>query len=289
MPFYLLPVSPGQRKLWTPTKPRGITNSNSDHVSYLAKGGREPIDLDGTACYSMMMREFKRYEIHCRPKQKPKAISLDDAFSFFSIMTDYGVIPENVKLWEEKDGVHCQIPKGAGSNHNIYATLTCYRWVDAHPPLVWEFLRIWEQDTERHPLQILPYLIQRHVKNCNHSFITVGGWRMKYQNYESALNPTLGLAAKIYFDPKDKRGQASQRNNGHTNEEVGKISKSISPKKRVRNPNTWGPDYVDTPKYQLKDPADGLHPDLHPLYKIPNITTAQVDEILSRLFTEESK
>lgn len=288
MPFYLLPVSASEREPWVPAKPKGLTNSNSDYVSFSAEGPKK-LDCPHQNCYAQMRGHYREYEIHCRPKQKPKAINLEDAYTFFNIMTQHNVVPEKVQLWEESDGIHCRIPRDAGPNSTIYAALTCYRWLDAHPPLVWQFLRILEQDVPRHPLQILPFLIDKHVGNCNHSFITTGGWAVKTKNYEAAINPTLGLAAKIFFDPGDERGKTRfSKDDVYVNDTVGEISRRISPKMKVPNPNEWGPRHIETPKFQLQRPEDGLHPALYELYQIPNITTEQIDEILSRLFTEES-
>lgn len=286
---YILPVSKKQRKSWGHKPPADCQNTGSDRVAYHAKpkGGADHNYAD-TACYSSMRPNYDQFEITCHPQRVSGALSLKDAVEFFEIMASHGLVPEGVSLWEKDGGLHCQIPEGCGNPHNIYVALTCYRWVDSHAPLVWEFLRIMSEDVPRHPLQILPYLVSKNVGNCNHSFITTSGWQVQLEGHESGLNPVLGLAAKIYFDPEDKRGQKSYENpSAWINNAVAHISRGIAPEIKVPSTKNYGASTVLSPKYVLEKPVDGLHPDLYKLYATPNITPEQVLEILEGLFTKE--
>lgn len=286
MTVRFLPVKAADRQEWVPQVPAGVENRAQDWVSYKAVGDTV-IDHASTNCYSRLGRNYQEYEIHCRPTSKTQ-ITLEDTFSFFNTMTEHLIIPEKVSLWEEENGIHCRIPKGAGTNPLLYAALTCYRWLDSNPPLVWQFVRIMERPEKRHPLQILPFLISTHVSNCNHSFISTGGWKVVAPGAESANNPLLGLAAKIFFDPQDPRGDHRLP---IVNSTIGLIASQLTrtTRTKLKNPGPWGPRNLAVPVYQLREPGDGLHPALYELYTIPNITKEQIEEILSRLFTEEEE
>ena len=292
-PFYVLPVSGKESKSWLPKKPKEIHNGQSDYVSFKASG-KADIDYRRAACYAALGGSYSEYNIHCRPRNKSEnqyknRIELEDAFNFFNILTNYEILPEGIQLWEEKDGVHCYIPKGLTFNSLTYVALTCYRWVDSHPPLVWQFLRIMEQEIKRHPLQILPVLIDLYIGNSNHSFIITPGYGAK-EGLETATNPLLGLAAKIYFDQKDKRGMKEFKSRYHSvNIAIAKICREISPAVIISRRERWGSYSEKVPKYQLKKAVHGLHPELTKLYQIPNITKQQIQEILADLFTEQSQ
>lgn len=220
------------------------------------------------------------------PKQMKGVVSLEEANAFFQVFREMGCIPEGVELWEEKGGIFCKIPKAAGNPHDIYVALTCYRWVDAHPPLVWEFLYHMGQTVKRHPFQVLPYVISKNVRNLNHSIINTYHWHGILQR---ADNPTLGLAAKIYFDHSDKRGETKYTNpKEYVNSTIGEIVKEVCPMVSAPGKGAWS-DTVEKPKYIFEKHEDGLHPDLYEMYTIPNITLKQVDEFLGQHFTKEKK
>ncbi len=286
---YVLPVSAEQRESWGHSLPEGYQNAGDDYVTYHAKPGegKEP-NSPHRACYARLRPNYENFEIVCYPCKKPGVISFEDAIQFLDTMISYGIVPEGVLLWEEDNGIRWRIPKGCGNPHNIYAALTCYRWIDAHPPLVWEFLRIMSENVLRHPLQILPYLISKNISNHNHSFITTAGWVVELTAFEIPTNPVLGLAAKIYFDQEDKRGQKNYGDpNTYVNTTVGEISKELAPSIETPSNKNYGPKTISTLKYALEQPVDGLHPDLYELYTVPNITPTQVEKILEGLFTKE--
>jgi hypothetical protein len=220
------------------------------------------------------------------PKQRPGVVTFEEAQAFFHIFRELGCIPDSVELREEKEGIFCDIPKAAGNPHDIYVALTCYRWIDAHPPLVWEFLYHMGQPEKRHPFQVLVYLIDKNVSNCNHSIINTTHWHGVLQK---ANNPTLGLAAKIYFDHEDKRGGKEYKDpKKYVNETIGELVKGITPTVDVAGAGAWS-DTVSKPKYVFEKHEDGLHPGLYDMYTIPNITLTQVDEFLAQHFTKEMK
>lgn len=289
MTTFLLPVSDEQRREWVIQVPEALKNSRNDYVSFQASGPRE-IDEANKNCYAVLRPDYKKYEILCRPKRTENTLGAEDAGEFFRIMTELGVIPGAAELRLHDDGLYCWIPKGCAPNAQVYTTLTCYRWVDAHPGLIWLFLRLLEQDERRHPFQVLPFAINQYISNCNHSFLTVGGWVAKTKTFETAANPTLGLAARIFFDPQDERGQKDLAHDKvYVNNTIGALCRRLTPKIQQPSGSSWGPSQQDAPKYLLHRPEDSLCPELGELYRIPNITTEQIDEILGRLFTEKSK
>lgn len=306
MQFHL-PITDELRKAWTIEAPAEIQNSGSDYVAYhlpnpkdleenhpygrKATPGATP-NFPNEACYAALRPCYGKVEVVCHPLQKPKAISFSDAFAFFNLLTEDGVIPEGVVLWEEEKGIFCQIPKGVGDPPTIYATLCCYRWLDSKPRLVWEFVRLMAQE-RRHSLQVLTYLTAKHKATSGHSFFA-----LNYNNPQgqylmsSPYNPCLGLGAKLYFDTADPRGRESYENrSSYVNSAINSVTGAITPAGRTRQETSWGAQIegVKVPRFLCERSEDGLHPDLYELYTIPQITQEQIESILGRLFTKEKK
>jgi len=215
-------------------------------------------------------------------------ITLDEAWDFFISFTEVGVFAEGIQLWEEKDGVHCHMPAGIGNPHNVYAALVAYRLIDSCPPLVWEYLQIMSQEGKRHPLQVFPYLVAKYKIAGGHCFINVNTYGSGAVG--SATNPVMGLAAKIYFDLADKRGRKSyEEDSTYVNSAIGEVAKLITPTLKIKSGSEAWASNVDTPKFLLENPEDGLHPDLYEMYTIPNISAKQIEEFLSERFTKEKK
>jgi hypothetical protein len=287
---YLFPVTAKLRKLWKAKPPAGYVNSNSDYVKYHAipVEGKKPLSNPShktTACYSSCRPGYDKFDITCMPLQKGGVVDLVEAYEFMNFFTRYGIIPEGINIWGEKDGVHCHIPAAIGNPHNVYVALTCYRWIDSHPPLVWDFLNIMSQDGDKHPLQILPYIVGKHIGNSNHTFLPTS-----YDGMSSSLNPLVGLASKIYFDVEDKRGAAQYKNPmSYVNTSIGEVVKTITPNVKAKSgPGAWAGD-ITGPRFLLEKPEDACHPDLFEMYTIPNITEVQIEEFLSAHFTQEKK
>lgn len=282
-----LQVSDEERRSWIPDVPKGVTNFGNDHVSYLAKReGDEDIDTPSAVCYARLRPQYNRYDILCRPKNEKGVISLEDAVIFFQILKEIDCIPQEVEIFEKEGGIYCHIPAGLPDNKRIYAALTAYRWIDSHPPLVWQFLRIYAMEPRRHPFQILPYLISRYVSNCNHSFISTS----QYEGcIGQAKNPLLGVGALIYFDRSDPRGEKSWKNDSsHVNAEVARLTNALTHSETRKTRNEWGSNTIQTPIYQLGCEGDILHPAFAPLFTTPHITKEQASEILEGLFTKET-
>lgn len=247
----------------------------------------------GQACYSGLRPYYQKYDITCVPNMRAKdpVIELAQAIDFFQIMSKYGIVPEKgVTILEETvalrgKGIVCHIEPGGPSNQKIYAALTCYRWIDAHPSLVWEFLKIYRCGLELSPFQILPYLIAKYVSNTNHSFISSSKRDCLYDGGIAAnhTNPVLGVAAKVFFDEADKRGISSQKPDDHINTTISGICSSLTESQLVEVTRIGTSTQL---VYAVSQPEDTLHPKFKPLYEIPNITKEQVSEILSKLFTE---
>lgn len=290
---YLFPVSNTFRSLWKKKPPAGYEKADIDHVRFHAslepmKGSIKNPSNPSQICYACIRPGYDKYDITCMPLQKKGVVDLIEAYEFFNSLTEVGIIPEGIQLWGEEDGVHCHIPKGIGNPHNIYAALVAYRWVDSCPALVWEYLRIMEQEGKRHPLQVLPYLHEKYKISGGHSFMNVDTYGSGVIG--QANNPTLGLAAKIYFDTEDKRGRSSYNDpSSFVNNAIAAIAKEITTTVKINSGSEKWACVVDTPKFIFEKSEDGLHPDLYEMYTIPNITTKQVEEILSQLFTKEKK
>jgi hypothetical protein len=106
----------------------------------------------------------------------------------------------------------------------------------------------------------------------------------------SATNPVMGLAAKIYFDLQDKRGQSDyEQHSTYVNTAIGTVAKEITPTLKIKSGKEAWAANVDTPRFILEKPEDGLHPDLYEMYTIPNITNKQIETFLSERFTKEKK
>lgn len=303
---YLLPVDAEKRKTREWKNTTDAKDLSRDDVAFHAgKPGTVKLDLSGEVvipdpvsnpaarCYAWIRPEYGAFDIICVPQAgRGKYITLEQATRFFVYFEELDVIPEEVHLWEdEKRGICLRSPASDANPHLIYVALTLYRWVDRHPRLVLEFLHWMNQCALLHPMQVLPYLIAKYINNCNHSFITTGGWTMGMKNYENGHNPVLGLAAKIYFDRTDPRGQAEFLKPAvNINITIGTIAKELSPKLETLHDPKWGkPRQVDAPLYVLEEPVDGLHPALYELYTIPNITVPQIQDFLSKHFTQERK
>lgn len=286
MTKHLLHVSEEDRESWVPQVPKEICKAERDTVSFTTTEPNPSVDGVNAACYASLNPNYDKWDITCIPRHSKGVISSEDAFTFFNVFTDAGVIPEGVQLWEEDGGTRCRIPAGCGNPHNVYATLTCYRWLDSRPPLVWEFLRIMEKGNHLHPLQILPYLASKHSPGSGHSFINaqIGGGAVT-----DALNPVLGLAVKIYFDKGDERGRKEYETPGnYVNSTITNIAKELCAG-FTTSPAAGGWRNPSTLKYALEKPEDALHPGLTDMYTIPNITPKQVKEFLKDLFTKEKK
>lgn len=246
----------------------------------------------GAACYAAMRPNYSKYTITCVPYRRSKnpIITLEEATHFFQILTRYGIIPEKgVELREESDpawgkGITCHIQAGHTSDQQIYATLASYRWIDAHPSLVWEFLKIYAAGLGLSAFQILPYLIAKYVRNCNHSFINSCDSTSFYDGGLAAYNrnPLVGVATKIFFDAADKRGISFTKEETYVNSTIAGIAKELLEQEDAKSPR--GASYKLV--YEVSVPEDTLHPKFKPLYEIPNITKQQASEILSKLFTE---
>lgn len=306
-------VSPKERALYTFKVPEGYLRAGAgDYVSYHAVGTDEESksairycsrkDESGKVlfpshvnrpCYSDIRQYYQKYDITCVPniRAKDSAIDLAQAVDFFQIMSRNGIIPEKgITLREETHeswgkGVVCHIEPEGPSAQKIYAALTCYRWIDAHPSMVWEFLKTYRCGLNLSPFQILPYLIAKYVSNTNHSFISSSKRDCLYDGGIAAnhLNPVLGVAAKAFFDEADKRGISSQKPDDHINTAISSICSSLTESQQVEAPRAGK---ITQLVYAVSLPEDTLHPKFKPLYEIPNITKQQVSEILSKLFTE---
>lgn len=290
---YLLPVSKKFRDLWKEEPPPEFAKASSDYVRFHAETPEGPPPAQNPShpkqiCYAVLRPGYDKYNLTCMPLQKKNVVDLVDAYEFMNSFTEAGLLPEGIQLWGEKDGVHCYIPAGIGNPHNIYAAVVAYRWIDSCPALVWEYLRIMNQEGDRHPLQVLPYLHEKYKIQGGHSFMNVATYGSGVIG--QANNPTLGVAAKIYFDTEDPRGSTEYKNpSSYVNTAIGEIAKQITPTVKIKSGAEKWASTVNTPQFVLEKSEDSLHPDLYPLYTIPKITTEQVSEILSPLFTKEKK
>jgi hypothetical protein len=303
---YVLPVDEKERKTRDWKNIAGAEDPSRDDIAFHSGNpGTVKLDASGTVvipdpvsnpnarCYATMRPNYGAFDIICVPQAgRGKYITLEQATHFFAHFAELDMLPEGVSLWEdEKQGVCLRSPHSDANPHLIYVALTCYRWVDRHPRLVLEFLHWMDQDVPLHPMQVLTYLIGKYISNCNHSFITTGGWTMQMKGYESKHNPVLGLAAKIYFDQTDPRCHAAfLKPSTNINVTIGKIAKELSPKLETTHSPVWGkPRTVDAPLYVLEESVDGLHPTLYELYTVPNITVPQIQDFLGKHFTQEQK
>lgn len=290
---YLFPLTEESRRLWQTKSPENYAKANSDYVKYHAipvKGACPTTNPShkNSPCYASCRSAFDKFDMTCMPLQRKGVVDLIEAYEFFSSLTEIGIIPEGIQLWEDKEGVVCNIPSGIGNPHNIYATLVAYRLIDSCPSFVWDFNFIMAQPGKRHPLQVFPYLVDKHSITGGHCFINVNTYGSGALG--QAWNPTLGLGAKIYFDLQDKRGKEDYKDHkSQVNSAILKVVREITPTFKVKSgKEAWSSD-VDTPRYILEKPEDGLHPDLYELYTIPNITEKQIEEFLSERFTKEKK
>lgn len=294
--IFFLPVTEEQRSSWTQKPPDRLKEDATDLVSFQATGRLgnakdKNLDKPSAVCYADLRPLYNHYDIICRPKWTDAPLGLEDAHRFLGHMTDVGVVPEGVEVWE-KEGIYCRIPADLAPSPLIYATLTCHRWIDSHPRLVWEFLRILERDSQLHPFQVLTYVVHKYVLNMNHSFLGMGSFGATGDvALEAGTNPLLGVSAKIFFDAKDSRGNKVREatKEVRVNDTIGDIAIKLSPKVTVKNPSQWGPDKICAPKYQLEKPVDNLHPALTELYRLEQPNTSQVESVMAPLFTIESQ
>jgi len=301
-----LPVSEEQRKPWkTPEVPRGLRAACSDSVSYEAQRENDdtPQSYVRSPCYSRLSKKYNKYSILCRPLQRPGAVSLEDAYTFFNAFTQHDVIPEGIQLWEEEPkGIFCQIPRGVGENYQLYVALSLYRWVDVIPALVWQFARLWEQEVDRHPFQILSYVLAKNDSRVApvHTFLFCRPKRgpgypfMLNTEPHKVTNPLVGLGAKIFFDQQDERGEKGRRDfeggSGSIAYSIMSLVEGITSMVTKPNPykkQPWLPDRKASPRFLLREEEDVLHPALKRLYEVPGITKDQVREICEDLFTEK--
>jgi hypothetical protein len=269
-----------------------------DRVSFHAeKKGAGPTRTDPThpdaACYSDCRPDFHSYTIHCFPRHGKTRVSLEDALTLFNTLTGTGIVPEGIEIWEKTEkegrgekGIHCRIGASSNNPHNVYVALVCYRWIDSHPALTWEFARLVEANPERHPFQILVYVTQKYLYNYNHSFISLGGY-----GGCSPLNPLVPLATKIYFDPGDERGKKDYETaNTHVctgiNRIVTAMTQTTPSVKDVSKSWSTG---TARPKYFLEKPIDVLHPRVSELCFMKEATPEKINEFLSTHFTEEEQ
>lgn len=307
-------VSENERRLYTFEVPEKYHREyNGDYVSYHATSKKEKEgnkasswakkDKDGKilypafpgqACYSLLRPDYFNYHITCVPWQRRQdpVIKLGEAQDFFRIMAGFGIIPEKgIELREEEHpewgtGIVCHIEAGHRNNQQIYTALTCYRWIDAHPPLVWHFLKIYQSDLGLTPFQILPYLVATYVANVNHSFV-YSYTTSEASTYEggpcaSCRNPLLGVALKVFFDETDKRGI----NYCAPDQFIYRAVQSICRELTEVIVTTGSYAGKTLPVYEVGEPEDSLHPKFKPLYEIPNISREQATEILKQLFTK---
>lgn len=301
-----LPVSEEQRKSWkTPEVPGDLSPWGSDYVSYEAQREDDaaPRNYVRTPCYSGLSKKYNQYDILCRPLQRPGAVSLEDTYTFFNAFTQYDVIPEGIQLWEEElKGVFCQIPRGVGENYQLYAALSLYRWVDTVPPLVWQFARLWEQEVDRHPFQVLSYVIAKNFPSIApaHTFLfcypkrKISAPPPATSALHKVTNPLVGVGAKIFFDQQDGRGtkgqQEFEKGHGNISHSIMRLVEDITVTVTKPNPykkQSWHPDRTTQPRFALREEEDVLHPALKKLYDIPRMTKGQIREICKDLFTEK--
>ncbi len=292
---YLFSASTEFRKLWKIKPPENYKKADCDYVKYHAVPieGTKPTERPShknAACYAGCRRKpgFDNFDITCMPLQKKGVVDLVEAYEFFNSFTEVGVFAEGIQLWEEKDGVHCHMPAGIGNPHSVYAALVAYRWIDSCPPLIWEYLNIMSKEGKRHPLQVLPYLIAKYHITGGHCFISVNSYGSGVTG--QAANPLLGVAAKIYFDTKDTRGQENYENLGtYVNTAIGEVARLITPTVKIKSGTASWATTVAAPKFLLEKPEDGLHSDLYEMYTTPKITSKQIEEFLSERFTKEKE
>jgi len=296
-------VTPEDRELYSFKVPKKYVRDNrlNDCVSYRTGStskGAKPTVWAGATCYSSLRPNLSSHHITCIPyaRAKDSIIDLGEAIDFFQIMAKHGILPEKgIELREEENetwgkGVVCEIPAGQPKSQQVYATLTCYRWLDAHPMLVWEFLKIYRCGLDLSAFQILPYLIAKYVYNCNHSFINSKSAASLYEGGTPSYNKNsvAGVAARVFFDKADKRGisfhniRSLDDGSAPVNTAISQIATEITPVEPNPDPKNRAEQLV----YEVSEPEDTLHPKFKPLYEIPNITKEQVIEILEQLFTE---
>ena len=242
------------------------------------------------ACYSSLRPNYTGYNITCYPRHQ-SPVSLEEASEFFQIMLAAHIIPAEARLFwvssKAYTGVHCQIPASLPGPELVYAALTCYRWINARPALVWEVLALHKLGLGISVFQILPYVINKYISNYNHSFIIsrplnegtyvgIGG---------CSLNPMVGVAAHRYFNPRLKR----PRIKGYVNDTIRELAESITPvgeKPPAPAANPWVTTY-DKMKFQLERPEDGLHPRFLALYEDPEPSKNRAEKILNQLCHKE--
>jgi hypothetical protein len=210
------------------------------------------------------------------------------ASEFFQIMLDHHIIYPRAELYWDKfgkiEGVHCRLRPGAPSHQLAYTTLTCYRWINTSPGLVWETLALNRMNLGISIYPILVHVVAKHIANQNHSFLTSAPSNNAYYSSAAAVNPLLGVAAKRYFDPKLARPEPKHTGSIHyVNQVIQDLARKLTPEETVGpDPNRWSP-AVSRSKYQLDNPLDGLHPRYLPLYEEAELTQARAEELLAEI------
>lgn len=273
------------RKRWCKKIPPGL-EGKYDSVKYAATplpgqtGDRiRAREMAGAACYSGLWPDYSRYDITCSPQHSSHA---DEKLflRFFEVMVEAGIVPPQAEFYVKKGTPHLHIADQSLSTQEIYPALCCYRWTDSNPPLVYNFLKLY--DDQRHPwsaFQILPYVIARFIENCNHSFITTTPWGRSQGAWR---NPLLGVAARIFFDPQDERKGSI----AHINESVGEICNSLSESVAQPSGDRWSPTRT-TASFLVETKEDLLSPRLIPLYEMKKPGKKKLQTALKKIFEEQ--
>lgn len=289
----VLPVTKQEEKdLTPPAPPEKYQHHVNDYVNFRAEtkdkeaaariGNREHL-FKNTACYAALRPNFDKYSITCLPLAKG-ATTLEEAGEFFEIMQAYQIIPPGIELSTEgSGGVVAKIPAGIGNPHLIYAALTCYRWVDCHPPLVWQYLYLHRHGIGGAPWRLLPYLIYTHISNQNHSFIQAYDKSYTYCGVGARVhNPLIALGARAYFTQATaKLKQKFNTPGNYVNSDITDYTTTLTP--------TGNGALASTLRFGVRGPAHLLHPIWDKLLEANPTTQKAAEQFLSQICTEETK
>ncbi len=278
------------RAHWEYDLPKNFSDG-SDYVTFEAKPlkgickTKKTISSEGAACYSGIRPNYNQYEVLCTPREKAR-LSEEMFFESFNIFVEQGVISELIEARVEKGVPQLYSPGKGLTNQEIYTALCWYRWCDSHPALIDRFVKLWND--KRYPwniFQLLVHGIAHHIGNCNHSFINAKA----YASHEPWANPLLGVAAKSYFDAKDKCLGSRLGSDGHVNARIDEICSSFSNTASIpiKGKGRWGGE-ADAPTFRVEHIEDILSPRFIELYEMEQPTKKELQAALKGIFGHEA-
>lgn len=231
-----------------------VCNRKDDAVSY------EMDDQGYTKiiCYSSAMPHLETVKLLCKPYDK-SLLPKDYYMKFFDLCKQNKLIHNDIVYYHDNNNNYMLIPSEWKNrkSHLVYIALCCYRFADAYPPMIYELLKILENNPKLHFFQVFHYVSSKYVIYPSHgpsihSFILATSQDSNLYNYYSWKN--LALSAVL---PYNLEKTSTER---QTNIFFAKLSDIINPRDQNKT-------------ILLDKKEDALKEELAPIFGLKELTS----------------